>query len=376
MKGLYISESFLKTDAAGIRSRTIYKFLNDEIISFDGYSLSKATKGDCAKYSNPLWVEKFRHGNIFFMLLNEFFSLIGLFFFIIRSRSNYDYYVISSPPFVTSLFTSLLIHSLGKKLIFDIRDLYPDLLFMKSFLNQNNFLAKGLIYLTQKVYNNSFLFIATNGMRLKIKKNLTHDNEILLLNGFVGNAVSEISFDDKDERFTVIFHGTLARSQDAFGLVHIIENCPNVSFKLYSKGRDYKKISKLLINKKNVSINGIISKKQLDKEIKKSHIGISLRDNSELSKASNPVKIFDYISCGIPCINTPFSEINEIEGIKQMTKSFETGDYKSISNFLNSLERDEDLYKKEFIYSYDKVQKLSRENLLKSKKEKIKSFFV
>ena len=73
MKGLYISESFLKTDAAGIRSRTIYKFLNDEIISFDGYSLSKATKGDCAKYSNPLWVEKFRHGNIFFMLLNEFF---------------------------------------------------------------------------------------------------------------------------------------------------------------------------------------------------------------------------------------------------------------------------------------------------------------
>ena len=53
-----------------------------------------------------------------------------------------------------------------------------------------------------------------------------------------------------------------------------------------------------------------------------------------------------------------------------MTKSFETGDYKSISNFLNSLERDEDLYKKEFIYSYDKVQKLSRENLLKSKKRK------
>ena len=58
-----------------------------------------------------------------------------------------------------------------------------------------------------------------------------------------------------------------------------------------------------------------------------------------------------------------------------MTKSLETGDYKSISNFLNSLERDEGLYEK-FIYSYDKVQKLSRENLLKSKKEKIKSFFL
>ena len=28
---------------------------------------------------------------------------------------------------------------------------------MKGFLNQNNFFAKGLISLTQKVYNNSFL---------------------------------------------------------------------------------------------------------------------------------------------------------------------------------------------------------------------------
>ena len=99
------------------------------------------------------------------------------------------------------------------------------------------------------------------------------------------------------------------------------------------------------------------------KKIQSAHLGISLRDNSELTKMSNAVKAFDYIACGTPVISSPETELDEHLSNTGLYKSFPFNDFYNLNKFLNNITGSESAYRIAFPNSGKPLNMFNRRTL-------------
>lgn len=63
---------------------------------------------------------------------------------------------------------------------------------------------------------------------------------------------------------------------------------------------------------KIINYHGYMDMKDIVKLINKSHIGFSPRTQDEISRTAFPVKIYEYLACGLPVIVSPVGECSHM----------------------------------------------------------------
>jgi glycosyltransferase involved in cell wall biosynthesis len=244
-------------------------------------------------------------------LLNELILGVEMFFNIIFSR--YDLILITSPPFIAS-FGGVLAAKVRKiPYIFDVRDEYPEVFFTSKLLNEASIVGKILLKIESFIYKNAFKVITvTDGIckriDIKIKKK---DFAALVRNGFDGTRFTPTN--DKEKRFTVVFHGNIGKFQDPDLIISLAQKVNSLGKDIHFKviGFGGKDASLKNLTPSNLSFLGMVNYENIPSIISRAHVGISFRSNDTISKNSFPVKLYEYIGVGIPVIVTPISEAGD-----------------------------------------------------------------
>lgn len=235
-------------------------------------------------------------------LLFEVLAGIELFFEIFST--NYDLYILSSPPFITILIAHLACRIRGHKYLIDVRDIYPDVYFAQGLIKEESLLGKIIHKFTKKMYRKAVgVTSVTPGLVEKIKALEPLANVELLINGFDRDLFKPSK--DKFDNFTVIFHGNMGKVQNLSTILKVAEKLQdqNIDFFFIGEGPQAELFQGPL--PKNVKYLGAKNYSEIPQIISKAHVGFSARRDDDIGSDAFPVKVFEYLGVGIPVIMTP-----------------------------------------------------------------------
>lgn len=230
--------------------------------------------------------------------------LAGIELFIRVAVTDYNLYIFSSPPFITTLIGHRACRFLGKRYIIDVRDIYPDVYFAQGLISENSLFGKLVKRMTRKMYENSEgVLSVTPGLIGKIQGLAPKAKVELLINGYDKELFKPST--EKFEQFTVIFHGNMGKIQNLPVILEVakkLEN-QNIDFIFIGEGPQ----ADLFKGPTSSNVKYLGSKKyaEIPQIIAKAHVGFSARRDDEIGTDAFPVKVFEYIGVGIPVIMTP-----------------------------------------------------------------------
>lgn len=286
--------------------------------------------------------------NILIRIFSELFSSILLFFYILFAKT--DIFFVTSPSFIFAYMTYIVCKIRRKKYILDIRDLYPKALFKSGVLKEKSLKAKILLKMEKKIYDNShFIITVTEGLEEHIKS-ITQKEVYLIRNGYDPNVFYKKE-KTKNNEFSLVFHGIMGRFQDTDYIVKYAEyiknqNINDIKIEIAGDGIKKEDFLKQIEEKKLKDIikyNGYLEQNDIVKLINRCHIGFSPRTNDEISKTAFPVKVYEYLACGLPVIVSPQGECSEM--LEKNKCGFGVDfDILKLHNFILSLKENKNLY--------------------------------
>ena len=241
-------------------------------------------------------------------LLTEIMLGIELFFRL--SITKHDLILVTSPPYLMTLFCVAMARIKRVPYVVDIRDLYPDVYFSAGVLSEENVIGVLLRNFEIKLYSKAFIVTtATKSYVEHIRNSITMDHSVLLLrNGYSKNVIKEV--ENKYNTFTLIYHGNLGKFQDVELLLRLAERFTksDLGIEILIIGSGSKDHLIKSSDLKNIKFFGHLDMKEVYHIIPRAHLGLSLRTDDKVSRGAFPVKIYEYIAFGIPMIVTPISE--------------------------------------------------------------------
>ena len=253
---------------------------------------------------------------------------------LLRAKTVY----VSSPPFFFAMGVALLSLLTRRKTIFDAKDLYPQSFVMANVVSKENAVYRLVLSTSNAIFKRCVLVVATKGMQAFYQECFPKKTIHLLLNG--SSLIGELHNKTRSKQFRVIFHGRLGKFQHVELVKAVVDSCPLVNFSFYSD--DASALGPIL-HYANVQVFRSVPLKELKSEIEASHLGISFRDNSFLSRISNAVKIFDYVACGTPALVVPKTELDEHLRDTGLFKSVDP-DQEGVVDILKNISTDESKY--------------------------------
>ena len=238
--------------------------------------------------------------------------LLGVEIFIrILFTTKCEYYFFTSPPFISCYIGSLCTLLKGGKIIFDVRDIYPDIYVKQGLIRENGFIHKNITLLEKFIYRKSYVVLAATAGLYEIIKSRTQSTCVLFRNGY--SKYFKIS-QNKNQNFSIIFHGNLGKFQNIELLVEVIREINLVAplIKFYAVGSGPKEVLLNLFKSPNFEFYGRLSNERTAELVNRCHLGLSLRDDSQISIDAFPVKLYEYIGAGLPSIATPICEGGEV----------------------------------------------------------------
>ena len=296
--------------------------------------------------------------NLGFRLLTEI--LLGMELFLRLFINKQDLILITSPPYLMTLFCTAMARIKRVPYVVDIRDLYPDVYFSAGLLREQNVISVLLRNLEKKLYSKAFIVTTVTKKYVEhIKNNINAGNNILLLrNGYSESMVHTV--EKKYDVFTLFHHGNLGKFQDVELLLKLAERFSNsdldIDILILGSGSKDHLIQSSGLN--NIKFFGQMDMKDIYNKISRAHIGLSLRTDDKVSQGAFPVKIYECIAFGIPVIVTPISEAGKFVEKHQIGYQFnpfqvdeiysEIVDLKKNVNVLQTLSENTNTLKDEF----------------------------
>jgi|TARA_B100000749_G_scaffold81403_1_gene61676 glycosyltransferase involved in cell wall biosynthesis len=296
--------------------------------------------------------------NLGFRLLTEI--LLGMELFLRLFINKQDLILITSPPYLMTLFCTAMARIKRVPYVVDIRDLYPDVYFSAGLLREQNVISVLLRNLEKKLYSKAFIVTTVTKKYVEhIKNNINAGNNILLLrNGYSESMVHTV--EKKYDVFTLFHHGNLGKFQDVELLLKLAERFSNsdldIDILILGSGSKDHLIQSSGLN--NIKFFGQMDMKDIYNKISRAHIGLSLRTDDKVSQGAFPVKIYECIAFGIPVIVTPISEAGKFVEKYQIGYQFnpfqvdeiysEIVDLKKNVNVLQTLSENTNTLKDEF----------------------------
>ena len=221
---------------------------------------------------------------------------------------NSDIYHIHDPELIP---VGLRLKKLGKKVIFDSHEDVPKDILSKNWIP---FLLRRSISYAYSLYEQyacskfDYIVAATPFIRdkfLKINKNSIDINNYPIL----GELYNDISWNDKEN--SVCYVGGISRIR---GIVEIVKAMKYADIKLNLVGlfdsNDLKNeivvLAKSICNENKINLFGFLDRKGVSDIINKSKIGLVTLYPTTAYLEALPIKMFEYMSAGIPVIATNF----------------------------------------------------------------------
>ncbi len=342
---LVFSQNFYPSSLAdAIRLSPVVDFFIEHGFRVKLLTQSKSNDSADEKFERIV-LNKFSPNNkdkILVRLLKEFLLGIQLFFKIIYLKKA-DYYMLSSPPFISCIFASCAILICRGKLIFDVRDIYPDIYVKQKTIKEGGVLHRILLNIEKFIYKNSFLVLtATEGLKKNTMKKLPGIVVKLFRNGYSKDFRNETKYSNM---FYVVFHGSLSRFQNIELLTKIIVEMhfknPDIHFIIIGSGPKEVLFECLDVN--NFTFLGRLSNSETANIVCRCQLGLSLRDDSTISKEAFPVKLYEFIGAGIPSISTPINEGGQLIQNLEMGFNINNEVFELISLILK-VKNDKELY--------------------------------
>ncbi|MBP1990294.1 glycosyltransferase family 4 protein [Paenibacillus eucommiae] len=317
MKILYLHQYFKTNSAAGgTRSYEFAKYLSENGINvhvITGTDLDKQYNKEeelfvyttNTKYNNKM--SKWRRV-LAFLDYNIKALFKGL------KTKNLDIIFATSTPLTIGLPAVLISRFKRKKLIFEVRDVWPDVPIELGYIKNKlliNFLKSFEIW----IYNNSKqIIVLSKGMYENlISKGIRADKITIIENMSNLYLYDEISITEKYDflknKFVCIHPGTMGHVNGLDFLLDVAKRLISVDkdivFLLIGEGnrKDYLKRRVAEENLTNVIIKDSLPKQEIVKVIKSSDIGIMCVDNNyKILEDNSANKFFDFLTAGLPVL--------------------------------------------------------------------------
>ena len=248
--------------------------------------------------------------------------------------------VLTSPPFFTNVLCALGCVLARMPYVLDVRDRYPQVLFDLRVLDSSRWPGRLLIRLEHWLYRHAFARLAaTRGLSRNIEADCSVSVPVFR-NGFDADVFEHFSCPPQPRRapkFRVLIHGLFGRLFDADTFLNIAKTCaeeaPPHEFVLAGYGPNLQMVLDKALP--NVSYLGHLDHAQVLVLLEEVDLGLSL--HLEQAKDSFPVKVFEYIGAGLPCVVMPRSEAGIEVQAAGMGWAFDGGDWKACSRLLTEL---------------------------------------
>ena len=239
------------------------------------------------------------------------FTFSSLFSFPIIAKA--DIVFISSPPLFSAIPLFYISKCFNKKVIFDIRDLWPESAagVLKA---KKGFFYKIFDNIVNNMYKKSDLIFAVSG---EMKKNLT-DRKLKNVKLITNSSKKKKIIKKKDSKKTkIVYTGIITKAQNLNLLLKV-----NLDKKISDKfewhiagdGEELSSLRKFVLknNFKNVFIYGYREKSFCDKIIQEGDLCLAPLGESEIFKMALPSKALEYISYGKPILVSWSTEMKSI----------------------------------------------------------------
>lgn len=340
------------SDAAANRAYSFAKFLKSK-----GYKVHIITNGKRNEIENDEGVLIHRVKNKFRFLKKSVINrlLDNLVFYkgsmkIIKKNKKImknSFYLASSPELIPSK-AGLYAKKLGAKLIFDVRDIWPEVGIQMDAYSENSLYAKHFRKCADKMYN-SCDFLTTVGKEkfnyLKKYNNSKYQHKTHLISNGVDLDDLDSKFDfsiidkyQKNGEKIVSYVGNVGAAQGLDALLQIAVDYPDLLFLICGKGKDLEKLKNIAKENKtdNVVFTGEINKQQALAVTKSSYISfISL--SSKKMTDSVPTKLFESLGLGIPTFLVACGESSQILEESGLGLHAPPGDIEVIKNTFSKL---------------------------------------
>lgn len=304
----YITPDFKPTsNAASVRASDFIDGLKEK---YNVTVFTAIPNNDYVTISNISKLPSNKDKNIV-RLIKEIIFGIEYFLRILFSKKR-DVYILTSPQFFIAIFAFFAVKIKNpKKIILDIRDIYPEVFFQHEIMKRDSIIGKVLIKIERYMYKNSnYIITVTEGLKKQIEP--FNKNVKVVRNGYDEKLFTMNT--EKYDNFTLVFHGTMGKFQNIELLSEVIQYCDynhsNLRFLVIGNGSKDYLIKNLQC--KNLQYIENVEYSKIPNLISKAHLGLSFRTNDKISIESFPVKIFEYIGVGIPVIVTPISEAGNV----------------------------------------------------------------
>lgn len=237
---------------------------------------------------------------------------ISTMIYIACKRPRFDLLYISSPPLFVSLcglLSKMVFHK--RKLVFEVRDLWPDSAVEFGEL-KNKLLIKLSASLEKRIYEKSDLVVAATGYigRVIASKGIGENKIFVSRNGvddIILNSFSNTPSKTARKVFIAIFAGNMGLAYDLKTVIHCAETLQEepVRFLFIGDGpcaRELRNLSHEL-SLKNVSFRDMIPMSELGKVFAEADFGIVSLKDLPVTNGSLPVKIFDYMAHKLPIVS-------------------------------------------------------------------------
>ncbi|MEF3695479.1 MAG: glycosyltransferase family 4 protein, partial [Candidatus Cloacimonadota bacterium] len=266
--------------------------------------------------------------------------------YILLKRPKYDLMYISSPP-LFSAFCGLLSKVLfpRRKVVFEIRDLWPDSAIELGEL-RNGLLIKLSLWLERRIYQASDLVVGATGFigKIVISKGIKADKVLVSFNGVDADILASYNpslTKDPNGVFTAVFAGNVGLAQ---GLDIIVETAKlmqddPILFRFVGNGPATVSLKRLCKEYKltNVDFLAQVPRTAIGAILQQAHCGLlPLKDISVLSGAL-PSKMFTYMALELPIVASLRGEAEAVIKEAKAGLVVPPGDAKALAQTLRKL---------------------------------------
>lgn len=252
--------------------------------------------------------------NSFYRMANQLsFALTS--FFKSFSVGKADVVITTSPPVLISMFGWLIAKCKRAKLVYDVRDIWPDVALEMGSFSESSFYCKLFRFIANFMFKHADLITAVSlGKVEKIRSKLPKEqkNKILLVSNGIDESFLE-QLEDKNvieqyhlhDKFTCVYFGNIGLAQNLSCLLELAEKVDRqkYQFLIFGKGAEKQKLLDSAAKRglSNVSFYDTVNAQTVYSVLKNAAMTYIPLVNANL-KDSIPTKTYEALGAGCPIL--------------------------------------------------------------------------